>query len=89
MNDREWPHKGGIPLHNPVWRNRKQVNALERKLGDLRLFGIVVIVNARLAGTPGAEVVPFEGLLKKIRSYRMQLLEENQIARAVETLTAK
>lgn len=87
MNSMDWPRKGpGNPknVHNPVWRNRKRVNSLEQELPEVPLINLVVIVNARLVGDAGPEVVDFDGLLKRIRSMQTPVLSAGQVTRAKE-----
>ncbi len=82
MNDREWPRKGlgkEMALHNPVWRNRKRINSLEEVLPGIALTNLVVIVNARLVGDLGPEVVLFENLSGRIRKNRNPVLNAEQV----------
>ncbi len=82
INSREWPRKGlgkEMALHNPVWRNRKRINSLEEVLPGVPMLNLVVIVNARLQGERGPEVVLFEGLIQAIRKNQSSVLDEKQI----------
>ncbi|QPJ60375.1 MAG: NERD domain-containing protein [Candidatus Nitronauta litoralis] len=82
INSREWPRKGlgkEMALHNPVWRNRKRINSLEEILPGVPLFNLVVIVNARLQGERGPEVVLFDGLLSAIRKNQNPVLSAEQV----------
>ncbi len=82
MNSVDWPRKGmgkEQALHNPVWRNRKRVNSLEEMLPEISMVNLVVIVNARLVGERGPEVVLFKELLGRIRKNRTRVLSDEQI----------
>lgn len=82
INDMDWPVRGPgkkAALHNPVWRNRKRLNALEEELPGIPLISLVVIVNGRIAGEAGPEVVPFDALNRRIREFRQTLLTAEQM----------
>ncbi len=82
MNAMDWPRKGPGPastVHNPVWRNKKRINSLEKEFPGIPMVNLVVIVNARLVGNPGPEVVPFDGLINRIRKNRITVLEREQV----------
>ncbi|PIQ97177.1 MAG: hypothetical protein COV67_05565 [Nitrospinae bacterium CG11_big_fil_rev_8_21_14_0_20_56_8] len=69
--DSEWVLKKGRrneTIRNPLWENRRQVNALRDLAGDLPLFSLVVFVNARLGGNLGPDVVT----LRRMRSWFQQ-----------------
>ncbi len=89
MNAREWPRKGlskEMALHNPVWRNRKRINSLEEVLPGIPLINIVVIVNARLVGDKGPEVVLFGELVGRIRKYQDPVLSTEKVETAYSKL---
>jgi hypothetical protein len=89
MNAREWPRKGlgkEMALHNPVWRNRKRINSLEEVLPDIPLINLVVIVNARLMGDKGPEVVLFGDLVGCIRKFQDPVLSMDKVETAYSKL---
>ncbi len=89
MNAREWPRKGlgkEMALHNPVWRNRKRINSLEEVLPGIPLINVVVIVNARLIGDKGPEVVLFDDLVGRIRKFQDPVLSADQVEAAYSKL---
>ncbi|MFQ5482766.1 MAG: nuclease-related domain-containing protein [Nitrospinaceae bacterium] len=89
MNALDWPirrlGKSGV-LHNPVWRNRKRTNGLEAELPGIPIHGCVVIVNAKLEGAAGPEVVLIDKLPGWFRRFRNPVLSAEQIRQAVEKL---
>lgn len=67
--DSEWEVKSGRNsnlIGNPLWENRKHVNALEKVIGSVRFNSIVVFPRAVLKGTFGSNVVRLGELRKRI-----------------------
>jgi len=86
---REWSvshfrEKGS--LYNPLWRNRKVINYLQDKLGQVPMISLVVFVNARLGGQPDSQVVPLKRLLTKMKSYTYPALDEEQQKKVLHVL---
>ena len=85
MNAMDWPRRGpgtSKNVHNPVWRNRKRINSLEKELPEVPLINLVVVVNAQLAGDAGPEVVTFGKLTGRISANRQPVLSPEQVERA-------
>ena len=58
--DREWEVKSGGSrdfIANPLWENRKHVNALEKLIGPAPFISIVVFPRGNLKGEFGANVI--------------------------------
>ena len=58
--DREWEVKSGRSrdfIPNPLWENRKHVNALEKLIGPAPFISIVVFPRGNLKGEFGANVI--------------------------------
>ena len=58
--DREWEVKSGGSrdfIENPLWENRKHVNALEKLIGPAPFISIVVFPRGNLKGEFGANVI--------------------------------
>jgi hypothetical protein len=65
--DREWQIKSGRDiLYNPLWENRKHVNALEKLTGPVRFIPVVVFTRAVLKGEFGDHVIRLKELIPYI-----------------------
>jgi nuclease-like protein len=70
-NDEMWGIKSGRQkgtLYNPLWENRKWVNALEKHLGKTPFIPVVVFTEAKLKSDFGENVIPLSrlsGFIKK------------------------
>ena len=87
--DREWEIKsrGKIEtIYNPLWKNRQQVNALEKKLGSMKFIPVVVFTRAKLKTEFGPEVVPLNRLRNRILKFDNRVLSEKQIEATVQSL---
>ncbi len=65
-DEREWQIKGrGVSdtILNPLWENRKHINALEKKLGPRPFIPVVVFTHAKLANNFGPIAVRVDQLL--------------------------
>jgi len=65
----EWEIKSGRRrdiLYNPLWENRKWVNALENHLGPQPFIPIVVFTQAKLKSDFGNNVIPLASLPDKL-----------------------
>ena len=63
--DSEWKVKSGRNsnlIRNPLWENRKHVNALEKVIGSVPFNSIVVFPRAVLKGTFGSNVIRLDEL---------------------------
>ncbi|GJL77554.1 MAG: hypothetical protein NPINA01_05430 [Nitrospinaceae bacterium] len=71
VNDEMWDIKSGRQkgiVYNPLWENRKWVNALEKHLGPQPFIPVVVFTQAKLKSNFGENVVPLSrlpGFIKK------------------------
>ncbi len=68
----EWEIKSGRRrdiLYNPLWENRKWVNALEDRLGPQPFIPVVVFTQARLKNDFGKNVIPLSSLPGFIKKY--------------------
>lgn len=75
--DGEWEIKSGRRrdvLYNPLWENRKWVNALENYLGPQPFIPVVVFTQAKLKNDFGKNVIPlsrFPGFIKRYDRSRL------------------
>ena len=86
INEVEWPVRGGTALPNPVWRNRKRLNALEQEFPGVPWLGWVVLVHARPAGERDSQVVTLEELVPRIRAFQTRRLDSSQVQDLVRRL---
>jgi hypothetical protein len=77
--DREWHIKpGGDILYNPLWENRKHVNALEKMIGSVRFIPVIVFTRAVLKGEFGDHVVRLKELIPYIEQNKTTHLSNDQ-----------
>ena len=87
--DSEWEVKSGRNsnlIRNPLWENRKHVNALEKVIGSVPFNSIVVFPRAVLKGAFGANVIRLGELSKKItqtKTTRLSLEKRNKILKTL------
>ena len=87
--DREWEVKSGRSrdtIYNPLWDNRKQMNALEETLGRYPYVPVVVFTQAKLKGAFPENVVPLNRLPGFLRKYRKQVLFSDKQQAVLEKL---
>ncbi len=63
--DSEWEVKSGGKsdlLYNPLWENRKHVNALEKMIGSVPFIPIIVFTRARLKEVFGGNIIRLSAL---------------------------
>ncbi len=75
--DSEWMVQSGRSkdtIYNPLWDNRKQVNALEETVGRYPFVPIVVFTQARLKGGFPENVVPLSRLPGFIHKHKNRVL---------------
>ncbi|MFT4578729.1 MAG: hypothetical protein ACI9UO_001553 [Nitrospinales bacterium] len=88
--DSEWEVKSGRNsnlIRNPLWENRKHVNALEKVIGSVPFNSIVVFPRAVLKGAFGSNVVRLGDLRKKIaqnKTSRMSLDKRDEILKVLQ-----
>jgi hypothetical protein len=77
--DREWHIKSAKDiLYNPLWENRKHVNALEQIIGPMWFIPVVVFTRAGLKGDFGAHVVSLRGLIPYIKQQKKSRLSDDK-----------
>ncbi len=77
--DREWHIKSARDiLYNPLWENRKHVNALEKIIGPVWFIPVVVFTRAGLKGDFGTGVVPLRGLIPYIKQHKKSRLSDDK-----------
>ena len=87
--DSEWEVKSGRNsnlIRNPLWENRKHVNALEKVIGSVSFNSIIVFQRAVLKGTFGGNVVRLGELRKKIVQNKTSRLSVDKRDEILKTL---
>jgi hypothetical protein len=88
--DSEWEVKSGRNsnlIRNPLWENRKHVNALEKVIGSVPFNSIVVFPRAILKGAFGSNVVRLGELRKKVvqnKTSRLSLDKRDGILKVLQ-----
>lgn len=75
--DREWHIKSDI-LYNPLWENRKHVNALEKVVGPVWFIPVVVFTRAVLKGEFGSHVIRLRELIPYIEKNKTSRLSDDK-----------
>jgi hypothetical protein len=90
--DREWQIKSGRDiLYNPLWENRKHVNALEKLTGPVRFIPVVVFTRAVLKGEFGDHVIRLKELIPYIEQQKKSHLsndKRDEIIAKLETVSS-
>ena len=90
--DREWQIKSGRDiLYNPLWENRKHVNALEKLTGPVRFIPVVVFTRAVLKGEFGDHVIRLKELVPYIEQQKKSHLsndKRDEIIAKLETVSS-
>ena len=90
--DREWQIKSGrVILYNPLWENRKHVNALEKLTGPVRFIPVVVFTRAVLKGEFGDHVIRLKELIPYIEQQKKSHLsndKRDEIIAKLETVSS-
>ena len=87
--DQEWQIKSGRQrdiLVNPLWENRKHVNALEKLTGPVWFIPLVVFTRAVLKGEFGATVVRLKELVHNIKRHKISRLSPDKRDEIVQKL---
>ncbi len=87
--DGEWQIKSGRRrdiLYNPLWENRKWVNALEDHLGPQPFIPVVVFTQAKLKNDFGKNVIPLSRLPGFIKKYDKSRLFTDKLEAVLEKL---
>lgn len=91
INDEMWDIKSGRQqdiLYNPLWENRKWVNALEKHLGNYPFIPVVVFTQAKLKDNFGDNVIPLSRLPGFIKRYDKSRLFSDKVETILEKLNA-
>ena len=90
--DREWHIKSARDiLYNPLWENRKHVNALEKIIGPVWFIPVVVFTRAGLKGDFGSYVVSLKELMpyiKKHKKCRLSDDKQDEIVQKIRTISS-
>lgn len=90
--DREWHIKSARDiLYNPLWENRKHVNALEKIIGPVWFIPVVVFTRAGLKGDFGSYVVSLKELMpyiKKHKKFRLSDDKQDEIVRKIRSISS-
>ena len=87
--DREWELKYGTKkefISNPLWENRKHVNALEKLVGPVFFISVVVFPRAVLKGKFGDNVVRLNKLKEVILQNKTSCLSVDKRDEILKTL---
>ncbi len=85
--DREWNIKSARDvLYNPLWENRKHVNALEKVIGSVYFVPIVVFTRAVLKGEFGTHVIRLKELILHIEKSKTPRLSDDKRDEIIEKL---
>ncbi len=87
--DPEWEVKSGSNrdyISNPLWENRKHVNALEKIIGSVFFVSIIVFPRAVLKGNFGSNVIRLNKLRQTILQNKTSRLSVDKRDEIIETL---
>ncbi|MCH7623290.1 MAG: NERD domain-containing protein [Nitrospinae bacterium] len=87
--DGEWEIKSGRRrdvLYNPLWENRKWVNALENHQGPQPFIPVVVFTRARLKSDFGKNVIPLSRLPGYIKKHDKSRLFSDKLEGVLQKL---
>jgi hypothetical protein len=84
--DREWYLKRDI-LYNPLWENRKHINALEKVIGPVWFIPVVVFTRAVLKDDFGAHVIRLKELIPFIEKHNVPRLSDKKRHEISQKLT--
>lgn len=76
----EWEVNGGKgePIHNPLWHNRKVINEIENRLGNVPMVSLVAITRARLEGVADQNVLRSAQLVDRIKRFSQPRIDAEQ-----------
>ncbi|MEK9628846.1 MAG: nuclease-related domain-containing protein [Nitrospinota bacterium] len=87
--DREWEVKSGRQkdlIFNPLWENRKHVNALEKVIGPTPFISVVVFPSGKLKGDFGENVMGLGGLKNFIAQNKTSRLSKDRRDEIIKAL---
>ena len=88
--DREWEVKSGKSrdfIENPLWENRKHVNALEKLIGPAPFISIVVFPRGNLKGEFGANVIrlgELKNFIAQNKTFNMSMGKRDGILKTLQ-----
>jgi hypothetical protein len=88
--DREWEVKSGGSLDfiaNPLWENRKHVNALEKLIGPAPFISIVVFPRGNLKGEFGTNVIrlgELKNFIAQNKTFNMSMDKRDGILKTLQ-----
>ena len=88
-DDREWIVKGrGVndTILNPLWENRKHINALEKKIGSQPFIPVVVFTHAKLIDDFGPIAVRVGQLRKIFIGHTRRLIDRDDLESVIGIL---
>jgi hypothetical protein len=88
-DDQEWIVKDrGVndTILNPLWENRKHINALEKKLGSQPFIPAVVFTHAKLINDFGPIAMYIGQLQKFFMGYTRRLIDHDDLELVVDIL---
>lgn len=80
-NQMDWEVRGmkqGEPIHNPLWRNRKAINEIESRLGNVPMVSLVAFTKARLEGVADENVLRSSQLVDRIKRFAQPRIDAEQ-----------
>ena len=86
LNSREWKIGKKDTIYNPVWLNRRHINALEDQIGKVKIESLVVFTKARLKGNFGPGVIKIRNLVRAVKSRNAIRLFPEQLKFASKVL---
>ena len=93
--DREWEVKSGRSrdfIPNPLWENRKHVNALEKLIGPVPFISIVVFPRGNLKGEFGGNVIrlgELKNFIVQDKTLRLSMDKRNRILKTLQKSQSK
>ena len=93
--DREWEVKSRGSrdfIANPLWENRKHVNALEKLIGPAPFISIVVFPRGNLKGEFGRNVIrlgELENFITQNKTFHMSMDKRDEILKALQKSQSK
>ena len=91
QGDQEWKIKSGKHkdiLYNPLWENRKHINALEKMIGATWFIPVVVFTRAVLKGDFGSYVIRRSELISYIEQNKKSRLSVDKRDEIIAKLRA-
>ena len=88
--DREWEVKSGGSrdfIANPLWENRKHVNALEKLIGPAPIISIVVFPRGNLKGEFGTNVIrlgELENFIAQNKTFNMSMDKRDGVLKTLQ-----